>query len=40
MGVLAGFGILAAVLEIVAMMPYVRDVIRGSTRLHRTTWAI
>ena len=33
-------GILAGVLQAVAGVPYVRDVLRGSTRPHRATWMI
>jgi hypothetical protein len=33
-------GVLAGLLQAAASVPYVRDVLRGSTRPHRGTWAI
>jgi hypothetical protein len=33
-------GLLAGVLTIVDAIPYLRDVLRGSTRPHRGTWLI
>src|SRR5262245_10334462 len=33
-------GVLAGVLTVVETIPYVRDVLRGSTRPHRGTWLI
>jgi hypothetical protein len=38
--VYAAFGILAGVLQVVAIAPYLRDVIGGATRPHRATWLI
>ena len=34
------FGVLAAVVGVVDTIPYVRDILRGSTRPHRGTWLI
>ena len=34
------FGISAGVLQAVAYVPYIRDILAGSTRPHRGTWAI
>jgi hypothetical protein len=36
----AAFGILAGILQLVATAPYLRDVLRGSTRPQRATWGI
>jgi hypothetical protein len=36
----AAFGVLAGILQLVATAPYVRDILRGSTRPQRATWAI
>ncbi len=36
----AAFGILAGILQLVASAPYVRDILRGSTRPQRATWTI
>jgi hypothetical protein len=36
----AAFGILAGVLQLVASAPYVRDILRGSTKPQRATWTI
>jgi hypothetical protein len=36
----ASFGIIAGVLQLVASAPYVRDILRGSTKPHRATWLI
>jgi hypothetical protein len=33
-------GILAAVLEVIALMPYIRDLVRGEIHPHRGSWAI
>jgi hypothetical protein len=33
-------GTLAGVLQVVSCVPYVRDILRGSTRPHRGTWVI
>ena len=37
---LAAFGILAGILQLVATAPYIRDTMRGSTQPHRATWGI
>ena len=37
---IAAFGILAGILQLVATAPYVRDILRGSTRPQRMTWGI
>lgn len=37
---LAAFGIVAGLLQIVATAPYLRDTLRGTTRPHRATWGI
>src|SRR5881394_2839760 len=34
------FGVLAGVVGVVDTIPYVRDIVRGSTRPHRGTWFI
>jgi hypothetical protein len=34
------FGVLAGVVGVVDTVPYVRDIVRGSTRPHRGTWLI
>ena len=34
------FGITAGALQAVAYLPYIRDILAGSTRPHRGTWAI
>ena len=34
------FGVLAAAVGVVDTIPYVRDILRGSTRPHRGTWLI
>jgi hypothetical protein len=34
------FGVLAGVVGFVDTIPYVRDIVRGSTRPHRGTWFI
>jgi hypothetical protein len=39
-GVWAGLGLLAGLLAVVGPVPYVRDVVRGTTRPHRGTWLI
>jgi hypothetical protein len=39
-GMQAVFGILAGILQLVATAPYLRDVLRGSTRPQRATWGI
>ena len=36
----ATFGILAGILQLVATAPYVRDILRGTTRPQRATWTI
>ena len=36
----AAFGIVAGILQLVASAPYVRDILRGSTRPQRSTWTI
>jgi hypothetical protein len=36
----ASFGILAGILQLVASAPYVRDILRGSTKPQRATWTI
>jgi hypothetical protein len=36
----ATFGILAGILQLVASAPYVRDILRGSTKPQRATWTI
>ena len=36
----AAFGIVAGILQLVASAPYVRDILRGSTRPQRATWTI
>ena len=36
----AALGILAGILQLVASAPYVRDVLRGSTKPQRATWTI
>jgi hypothetical protein len=36
----AAFGILAGVLQLVATAPYLRDILRGSTKPQRATWTI
>jgi hypothetical protein len=37
---LAAFGIIAGILQLVASAPYVRDILRGTTRPQRATWTI
>src|SRR6478752_2782885 len=37
---LATFGILAGILQVIATAPYIRDTLRGSTQPHRATWGI
>ena len=34
------FGVLAGVVGVVDTVPYVRDIVRGTTRPHRGTWFI
>jgi hypothetical protein len=34
------FGVLAGILQLVAAAPYLRDILRGSTRPQRATWMI
>ena len=34
------FGVLAGVVGVVDTVPYVRDILRGTTRPHRGTWFI
>jgi hypothetical protein len=36
----AAFGVLAGILQLVAAAPYLRDILRGSTRPQRATWMI
>jgi hypothetical protein len=36
----AGFGVLAGILQLVAGLPYIRDILRGSTTPQRSTWTI
>jgi hypothetical protein len=36
----ATFGVLSGIIALVASAPYVRDVLRGTTRPHRATWTI
>jgi hypothetical protein len=36
----ATFGILAGILQLVATAPYLRDILRGSTKPQRATWII
>jgi hypothetical protein len=36
----AAFGIVAGILQLVASAPYVRDILRGSTKPQRATWTI
>jgi hypothetical protein len=36
----ASFGILAGILQLIASAPYVRDILRGSTKPQRATWTI
>ena len=36
----AAFGIVAGVLQLVASAPYVRDILRGTTKPQRATWTI
>jgi hypothetical protein len=36
----ASFGIFAGILQLVASAPYVRDILRGSTKPQRATWTI
>ena len=36
----AVFGILAGILQLAASAPYVRDILRGTTRPQRSTWTI
>jgi hypothetical protein len=38
--VLAAFGIIAGILQLVASAPYVRDILRGTTKPQRATWTI
>ena len=38
--VLAAFGIASGVIQMIAIVPYLRDVLAGSTRPHRGTWTI
>ena len=38
--VLAAFGIASGILQVVAIVPYLRDVLAGSTRPHRGSWTI
>jgi hypothetical protein len=38
--VLAAYGIIAGILQLVASAPYLRDTLRGSTRPQRATWTI
>jgi hypothetical protein len=38
--VLAAFGIIAGILQLVASAPYVRDILRGTTQPQRSTWTI
>lgn len=37
---LAAFGIIAGILQLVASAPYVRDILKGSTQPQRATWTI
>ena len=37
---LAAFGIIAGILQLVASAPYVRDILRGTTKPQRATWTI
>lgn len=37
---LAAFGIIAGLLQLVASAPYLRDIMRGTTRPQRATWSI
>jgi hypothetical protein len=37
---LALFGIIAGILQLVASAPYVRDILRGTTKPQRSTWTI
>jgi hypothetical protein len=36
----AAFGVLAGILQLVATAPYLRDIVRGSTKPQRATWLI
>jgi hypothetical protein len=36
----AVFGVLAGILQLVAGLPYIRDILRGSTTPQRSTWTI
>jgi hypothetical protein len=36
----ATYGVLAGILQLVATAPYLRDILRGSTKPQRATWAI
>jgi hypothetical protein len=36
----AAFGVLAGILQLAAGVPYIRDILRGSTRPQRATWTI
>ena len=36
----AAFGVLAGILQLVATAPYLRDILRGSTKPQRATWMI
>ena len=40
MSAVAVFGLLAGVATVLAIVPYVRDVLRGTTRPHRGSWLI
>ena len=37
---LAAFGIIGGILQLVASAPYVRDILKGTTRPQRSTWTI
>jgi hypothetical protein len=36
----AAYGVLAGILQLLATAPYLRDILRGSTKPQRATWAI
>ena len=40
LAMLAAFGVLAGILQVVATAPYIRDILHGTTRPHRATWGI